>query len=313
MIKIIAVTIAVVTVGVIIFLSVFLTIRRNSQNSNDEDDDATATATPGAQFTPALPGAPCGSIDNDCSFVEDFSNGLNASRWLIADGWANEKPFGVWWDDSMVSIRNNESTSTRALHLSLTKVKNEALNKTFASGQVQSRSWFQYGCFEVSMKPFNKAGVVSSFFLYTGEFDSSPGGNSLHNEIDMEFIHRPHANRTILQTNHFAQASEHNQHLYFQPFHADAQFHHYGFKWTDQALAWYVDGRLVHQVTGQGRPKVDVGGPMKIFLNLWSVASDSPGASQWAGTYQHDDDVTPVVAYDWVRYSNDDNCSFTPI
>lgn len=102
---------------------------------------------------PDTHGSGC-SIVSQCSFVDNFKR-YDKSRWTASDNYANGGPFGAWWDKSKVEFISGTGLK---LHLS----PEPALKADFASGQLQSNGWFEYGCFEASIKPVSKSGYVNS-------------------------------------------------------------------------------------------------------------------------------------------------------
>lgn len=92
----------------------------------------------------------CGELTAACSFVDQLSS-QNRSRWNATDGIANGDAFGSWWDHDQVKFSKQDG-------LSLTIARSSHLGKAYASGQLQSIIWFEYGCVEASIKPANKIG-----------------------------------------------------------------------------------------------------------------------------------------------------------
>lgn len=92
----------------------------------------------------------CGNESDQCSFVDTFS-AHNKTRWTVSDKYANGPAFGVWWDKSHVQFNYSEG-----LRLSLSP--QPQFEKPYAAGQVKSNGWFEYGCFEASIKPKSQPG-----------------------------------------------------------------------------------------------------------------------------------------------------------
>lgn len=150
--------------------------------------------------------------------------------------------------------------------------------------------------------------IISAFFLYTGKYDSVPGTpRKKHNEIDIEFVYRPLAKRTIMQTNYFTDGGDQHNKFVSVKFDVDAAMHEYGMKWTRDDIRWYVDGEEVRRVSGK-IPRIEQGGPLRMFFNLWSVGEQYKGAQKWAGSYVHDEHNMPRIRVDWVRYTNGEEC-----
>ena len=146
-----------------------------------------------------------------------------------------------------------------------------------------------YGKFEVCYKPSQGEGLVSSFFVYNDDFPNTDwvevdieGLGRYPNIVDMNVI----TNTSHLRT-HF---STMNTHLDFQV---------YGFEWTPDYVAWFINGEEVYRQTDDHIG--DLIHPAKIMMNIWNPVYDD-----WVGIW--DDRVLPRFAfYDWVRYA-----SYTP-
>jgi hypothetical protein len=163
--------------------------------------------------------------------------------------------------------------------------------KDYKGAEFRTIESFLYGRFEVSYKPANREGVVSSFFTY---HDFTP--QTSWNEIDLEFIGR-YSNsiqfNTITPGQRFHIRS---QHIDFDPY---IDFHEYAFEWTPDYVAWFIDGTEVYRQTGDHIKTLQY--PQKIMMNIWN-----PVYTNWVG-YWKDEYLPAVSIYDWVQYS-----SFTP-
>ena len=146
-----------------------------------------------------------------------------------------------------------------------------------------------YGKFEVRYKPAQGEGLVSSFFTYN---DDHP--NTEWNEIDIELLGRfPN----IVDMNVITNTSHLRTHFTTLDTHVD--FNEYGFEWTPDYVAWFINGEEVYRQTDEHIS--DLIHPSKIMMNIWNPVYDD-----WVGFW--DDRVLPRFAYyDWVRYA-----SYTP-
>lgn len=163
--------------------------------------------------------------------------------------------------------------------------------KEYKGAEYRTLETFIYGRFEVSYKPANREGVVSSFFTYH-DFTNETGWN----EIDLESIGR-YSNsiqfNTITPGQRFHIRS---QHINFDPY---IDFHIYAFEWTPDYVAWFIDGEEVFRQTGEHIKTLEY--PQKIMMNIWN-----PIYTNWVGYFQKE--YLPAVSiYDWVQYS-----SYTP-
>lgn len=94
----------------------------------------------------------CGLPADKCSFVDQFKF-INWKRWKKPHGYTNGPPFNSWWSRNNVRLRRR---APRGLVLSVSGVQNGGT--PYASGQLQSKEWYGYGCYEVRMKPVLQPG-----------------------------------------------------------------------------------------------------------------------------------------------------------
>jgi len=146
-----------------------------------------------------------------------------------------------------------------------------------------------YGKFEARYKPAQGEGLVSSFFVYNDDYPNTPWV-----EIDIELLGRfPRVvdMNTITNTSHLR--------THFNPFNTHLDFFEYGFEWTPDYVAWFINGEEVYRQTADHVE--DLNHSAKIMMNIWNPVYDD-----WVGFW--DDRVLPRFAYyDWVRYA-----SYTP-
>ena len=229
----------------------------------------------------------------------DLMNSFDSSRWQKADGWTNGSPFDNAWSADHVVFHDG----LLELVLDATVQRGEP----YTSGEYRTTGYYGYGCYEVSMKPVARSGVITSFFTFAGPYDN--GGNGQHNEIDIEFVGEDgDGDRGIswvqfnYWTNDDAYASR-NEIPYPLGFDASADFHRYGFKWTSTGIEWWVDGELVVSATKATPQETD--SLQKIAMNLWPVDSTASG---WAGSFTYPGE--PLRAqYQWVRYERGESCT----
>ena len=143
---------------------------------------------------------------------------------------------------------------------------------------------YTYGRFETRAKPAQGDGIVSSFFTY--DDPANPWG-----EIDIEWLglfdHTIDLNTiTTGQTSHIRQ--------HYVPFNPHLDFHDYGFEWTPEYVAWFIDSTEIFRQTGSHIEELD--SAQKLMMNLWQ-----PAYADWVGTF--DDRILPRFSYyDWVKY-----------
>lgn len=101
------------------------------------------------QILNKVAGGVCPDYDQ-CSFLERFS--ANSGRWVAANGYANGEPFNSWWSGSKAVI----NIGAKRAFVTVDKVP--GFGKQFRSGQLQTKKWHGYGCYEVRMKPVKQQG-----------------------------------------------------------------------------------------------------------------------------------------------------------
>ena len=146
-----------------------------------------------------------------------------------------------------------------------------------------------YGKFEVRYKPAQGEGLVSSFFVYNDDTPNTPWV-----EIDIEILGRfPQ----VVDMNTMTPGSHLRTH--YVPFNTHLDFFEYGFEWTPDYVAWFINGEEVYRQTADH--VADLNHSAKIMMNIWNPVFDD-----WVGIW--DERVLPRFAhYDWVRYA-----SYTP-
>lgn len=126
----------------------------DSSGSDGSQTSAQPTPTPDPNKRSPRPptgsGGACGAATAACSFVDRFVR-WNRTRWSAADGIANGAAFGSWWDRNRVSFSEDSG-------LTLSLVRSSHLGKNYASGQLLSNVWFEYGCIEASIRPASRIG-----------------------------------------------------------------------------------------------------------------------------------------------------------
>ena len=240
---------------------------------------------------------PAGTKDLDIAHkLVTFSEG-ESEDFLRSSGYCNGHPFNVEWNNANAVISGDN------LNLSITTAP-EGRSAPYYGGEYRSKDFFGYGDFGVSMKPAKVVGTASTFFLYTGEWDSetlhpstgaddtrNPGNEEgKHDEIDIEFLGK---DTTKVQFNYFTNGQGGNEYMYDLGFDASKEFHNYGFRWEEGRITWFVDEKPVYTAT-----KNIPTHPGRMITNYWSGTWQ---AANWMGTF--DGNSTENAQYKWFSSS----------
>lgn len=218
------------------------------------------------------------------SFLDEF-NQHDYTRWHMADQWANGGVFNVGWRADHVTF--GSGVMTLRLDDVPCQPQSNCSNMPYASGEYRTNDKYHYGRYEVRMMPARGSGLVSSFFTYTSQYTSGPW----HDEIDIEFLGK---NTRQVHLNYYARGTGNHEKIIDLPFDAADGFHNYAFEWGPTYIRWYVDGTLVHSVTGTNISLPSE--PSHIMMNLWAGTGTT-----WTGPFTY---TGPVYAhYAWVRYT----------
>jgi len=160
--------------------------------------------------------------------------------------------------------------------------------KEYKGAEYRTIDEFKYGRFDVRFKPANREGVVSSFFTFH-EFSTSTAD---WGELDVEIVGRYKNNVQFNAITPYQTFHIRSNYVEFDPY---IEFHEYGFEWTPDYVAWFIDGEEVFRQTGEHVATLIH--PQTIMMNIWN-----PIYTNWVGYF--DDSFLPTVStYDWVQYS----------
>lgn len=223
--------------------------------------------------------------------VADFLG--DSSDFFASSGYGNGGHFNVEWSSSEAQIKDD------GLHLSI-HANREGAEYPWKGGEYRSKGFYGYGDFGTRMKVSPTSGTASTFFTYTGEWDSdeihpstgesdtknpdNPEG--IHDEIDIEFLGK---DTTKVQFNYFTNGVGGHEYMYDLGFDASKDFHDYGFRWEEDKITWFVDGKPVYQAF-ENIPSH----PGRIITNYWCAA---PSAAGWMGEF--DSTVDNDCVYQW--------------
>ncbi|MCH5163172.1 MAG: family 16 glycosylhydrolase [Clostridiales bacterium] len=210
--------------------------------------------------------------------IVDFSIADGRELFRASSGYGNGGMFDCVW-----SGNNAEHDGAKgALKLKLTGDSNMVYGAEY-----QSYNTYGYGYYSVRMKPIKREGVVSSFFTYVGwpQWD----------EIDIEFLGK---DTTKVQFNYFTNGVGKHEKLINLGFDASEGYHEYGFKWEEDKITWYVDGKGVYKATAN-IPTHDT----KIMMNVWNGKSEGDNSVKgWLGTFDKNNIGELTAEYKWVGY-----------
>jgi beta-glucanase (GH16 family) len=195
----------------------------------------------------------------------------NSGSWNKAD-WTNGGMFNCGWLPDHVTFDSGQMT------IRLDNYPSHG--KPYSSGEYRTNNTFSYGTFETNMIAAKGSGLVTSFFLYTG---------NPWDEIDMEILGK---NTYQAQLNYFVNGVGHHEKIIDLGFDASQGYHKYTIEWGEGYIKWYVDGSLRHSAYGGPQPTH----PMQIMVNLWP----GTGVDDWLGYYSHNG--TKYAHYDYILY-----------
>ncbi|CAI7824967.1 unnamed protein product, partial [Closterium sp. NIES-53] len=156
--------------------------------------------------------------------------------------------------------------------VSLTAAKNKM-------GAFESKSYYQYGIFEVKMKlpPGYSGGLIPCIYLISGE---GLDYRDLHDEMDFEFLGWSDPTQIKIHTNAIAGGYT-NVEQYKFPFDPSADFHTYTMVYAPNWLVWKIDGkpiRITWREPGKPFPSL----PMKVMGSIWDASFWLPFKSDYS-------------------------------
>ncbi|MFS8046208.1 glycoside hydrolase family 16 protein [Rhizobium sp. BR 314] len=197
------------------------------------------------------------------SFVDNFQR-LDTSRWYISDGWNNGAHQNCTWSRKQVSIKDG------VLELGFVHAKTG--ERDYACGEIQTMKRYGYGTYEARYRTATGSGLNSAFFTYIGPADKKP-----HDEIDFEVLGK---NAGQVQVNQYISAKGGNEKLAPVAGGADQGFNDYAFVWEKDRLRYFVNGKLVQEVTDPSKIPTNA---QKIFFSLWGTDT----LSGWMGKFAY--------------------------
>ncbi|CCM76122.1 glycoside hydrolase family 16 protein [Rhizobium mesoamericanum] len=219
------------------------------------------------------------------SFVDDFDT-INRGFWYVSDGWNNGAHQNCTWTKNNVKVENG------ALQLLFADGKSK--DRNYLCGEIQTTKRYGYGTYEARIKAGTGSGLNSAFFTYIG-----PADKQKHDEIDFEVLGK---NTGEVQVNQYVEAKGGNEKLVPIGSKADEGFNDYAFIWEKDRLRYYLNGKLVQDVTDPSKIPTT---PQKIFFSLWG----SDTLSNWMGRFNYTKPA--VLSVDRVAFTAlGDKCQF---
>jgi hypothetical protein len=182
----------------------------------------------------------------------------------------------------------------------LTLIKERFNTREYTSVSLATKKNYQYGRFEVKMKPAKGNGIISAFFLHR---------NDPWQEIDFEFL----GNDTtkILSNVYYNPGVDGVKYNYGNRgtptiidlnFDASFEFHKYSIEWEPHEIRWYVDDILIHlRSTWEPTPIPDL--PMQFYINIWASKSEELVGKLDDNALPKDTFLKEINIYDWL-YEN---------
>jgi beta-glucanase (GH16 family) len=215
--------------------------------------------------------------------LTDFHDDLsfyNQTLWQKAT-WANPFPFDCTFAEDNVTHINGK------LKLEIT----EDGAGSYSCAEYQSLGEYGYGTYSARIKAASGPGVVTGFFVYTGDW-----GQSNHHEIDFEFLGKK---PWKVQLNYFVAGIGRHETKIDLGFDASAGYHTYTFKWSSSQMKWLVDGTLVHTVSTAPMPSP----PAKLMVNLWNGDTSAPDIEDWLEPFVFDPNTPIQARVEWIEFT----------
>ncbi len=236
-----------------------------------------------------LAAAPASPVHAQAAQGTSFFDGLDTfdpARWLVSDGWTNGPHQNCWWSRKAVLAQKGEVT--------LQFLPTGKTDRPYLCGEIQTNAVFGYGTYEARFRTDVGSGINAAFFTYIGPVHNQP-----HDEIDFEVLTR---DTSRVSVNTYVNAKPMNGTTAPLPQPSEAGFLTYSFVWEPTRLRWYVEGKLVHEVSGPNLPTH----PQKIYLSHWG----SDTLSDWMGSFS--DPGRPLnMVIDWVAFTAaGEGCAF---
>ncbi len=148
---------------------------------------------------------------------------------------------------------------------------------THSSAEFQYVGFYGYGRYEAVIRALNAKGVVTAFFVYTGEDMGDP-----HDEIDVELVGRD-SRRLHVNSFHHGKGTAKDIDLGFDTSEGE---HLYAFEWLPDSITWFVDGVQVHRIAASDTEIPTTTG--RVMASVWAANRTSV---DWVGDAEFDTTV----------------------
>ena len=241
--------------------------------------------------------------------IIDFADGANPDVLFESDGWSNGDVFNVVWKKHNVHYEDGIMRLGIAEEKATAWLNDQEVEFNYTAGEARTQNYYHYGDYEVSMKPSGNPGTASTFFVCTGPYDLKDGVPNPHDEIDIEFLgdNGMGKDTTKVQFNFFVDGVGGNEFMYDLGFDASEEYHTYGFRWEENAITWFVDGKPVYKVTTDEVTEAKnlrhveklPSTPGRMLTNYWCGNERAWG---WMGEYKGET-VDNGTTYQWIATS----------
>ena len=229
--------------------------------------------------TPAMPDPADPGNPDDYDFHEDWSDGIDPDKWLVAG----------WREHNMQT--GPERTYVEDGKLNMVFVNDSEDGWLGAALQTQKED-FGYGRWEAALKPSSVPGVLNS--MYTIDWRDGEGTKQ---EIDIEFLTHTfdgeeHPGEMWIALHAADRESTHfSQPLTFNP---SEEFNVFGWDITPTHIDYLVNGETIYRFVYEEHD-ITFDAPYMLKFNVWT--SESP----WIQG-PPEPDVETVYQVDWIRF-----------
>jgi len=234
------------------------------------------------------------------TFHDEFSGPvLDASKWSLGFGWGmNSGAF------SEINLPENVYIEDSSLVI---KVDTIPGGTGWYSGAINSRNLFaqRKGYFEARIKMAPGLGLLNAFW-------SKPVSDAWPPEIDFAEILGRNNTVDAFFTLHYTPGHIQSGGQWKSPVSLAADYHVYGFEWSDKDFVWYVDGIERRRTSDGYKAITDWNEAFYLMFNV-HVACKAQGCSDWTGTPNASNVWPSYMKVDWVRVYEIDNSLSTSI